>query len=81
MGQKVTPQTVKTTGEAIKKQEVAKTQAAQAAPMDFSEKEIAFLRQVKAQGMDKNEALSYIQNKRQTGTSASKTVDQPKPSF
>lgn len=63
--QKVTPKTVKTTGEAIKKQEVAKAQAAQSAPMDFSEKEIAFLKQVKAQGMDKNEALAYIQSKRQ----------------
>lgn len=63
--QKVTPQTVKTTGEAIKKQEVAKAQAAKSAPMEFSQKEIAFLKQVKAQGMDKNEALAYIQSKRQ----------------
>lgn len=65
MGQKVTPQTVKTTGAAIEKQTQEKEAAAKSAPMDFSEKEIAFLKQVKSQGMDKNEALSYIQQKRQ----------------
>ncbi len=63
--QKVTPETVKTTGAAIQKQTQERQAAAQSAPMDFSEKEIAFLKQVKAQGMDKNEALAFIQQKRQ----------------
>lgn len=45
---------------------------------NFSEKEIAFLRQAKAKGMDKNKALSCINNKRQQAAAQQATA-QPAP--